>query len=363
MKVKLSNIVIIIVFIMTITIPQILSWAIDKNEQNILISENRKLTEKPNFKLETITEYPKRFEEYYNDNLPFREELIKVWSNINYNIFRTSASKLAIIGKDSWLFYRGNDSIEQVQGLTEIKSEDKKNILMNLELNDTKLKEKDIEMHVLVIPNKENVYREYLPDSIPIKNDVSNVENLIKYIQDNSDINIIYPKNELLDQKNKYHQIYRKYDTHWNKIGACIGTIALQRGIKEDFIYNIDNIEIENIKEKDDNDLAIMARLEEKLFETTLKVKNFYTDIEYSVDTNDMLEEFESNSINEETVLFIGDSFSKDMKDYFSKLYKKVIYVHRDNYTKELIEDINPNIVVFETVERYYSSLGMQLVK
>ncbi len=367
MKYKTSNFLVIILFILLITLPQILAWIMGKNNIEISIAENRNLYQKPKLELATITTYPQKYENYYNDNLPFRENFIDIWSKINYKFFNTSVDNRCVIGKDGWLFYRGDDAlsknnvITQIQGISEFSENEKKNILENLKLNNNKLKANNIEMYILVLPNKENIYREYLPDSISIKNNTSRTENLIEYIKNNSDINIIYPKNELLKVKEKY-QIYRKYDTHWNRIGSCIGTIALQKSIDKKFAFDIYDIEVEEIKEKDNNDLAIMAGVKE-LHENTLKVKNFYTQIEYKVNKEETYEEYISNSSNDKTVLFIGDSFRENMREDFSKLYKRVVYVHRGFYTEDLIQKIKPNIVVYEILERYSTQLNKQIIK
>ena len=142
--------------------------------------------------------------------------------------------------------------------------------------------------------------------------------------------------------KDKY-QLYRKYDTHWNTIGALIGTISLQKE---------NNIEFEETDEIDKRDLSTFINLQDELFENKINIKNFYDNIEYKENKTDVYEEYISNSLNHQTVMFIGDSFRTNMKPTFSKLYKRVVYLHRDKYTYDLIETIKPDIVVIEAVER-----------
>ena len=351
-KNRISNILIIIVFISTLTLPQFIFWIIEPDIQEISETENRTLNSKPEFKLSTISEYPKKFEDYYNDYLPFREDLRGIWSDINFDIFHTTVDEKVLIGKDGWLFFRGNTSIEQVQGIAEYTEEDKRNILNGLQNNENKLKNKNIEMYVLILPNKENVYKEKLPTSIPIKNNISRTEQLIDYIKNNSDINIVYPKTELLKVKEK-HQIYKKYDTHWNRIGALVGAVSLQKAIDEKYVYDLENITIEKNNTKETRDLATMANLQDKVFEKSIIVNDFYPNIEYEVKNRDYYQEFTSNSTNDKTLLFVGDSFSEALKVYLPKLYKRVIFVHRVNYNEELLDTIKPDIVVTEAVERF----------
>lgn len=357
---KITHIIITILFIAIITLPQIAYWIINEEEAEISISENRNLSPKPTLELSTITEYPNAFENYYNDHLPFREQIKWLWSNINFYLFHTLVSDEVILGKEDWLFYRGDRSIELITGKEEYLDYEKEAIIKNTQENARKLKEKNIDMYVLVLPNKENLYREYLPDTIPSAKHLSQAEEMIEYIKENTDVNLIYPKEELTKMKEKY-QIYRKIDTHWNQIGACIGTIALQKEIDTEFNYNIEEIYVETEENEEECDLARFIGMEKNWSEKKLEVTNFYPDITTSVITNDKYEEYISNAENKKTVLLIGDSFRNNTRDYLPKLYEKVIYMHRDQYSEEIIEEINPDIVIIEVVERYFRSLADKL--
>ena len=356
------NILIILVFIAMITVPQFWFWCINGKETQVSNTENRELATKPELKLETILDFPKNFDDYYNDNLPFRKKLREYWTNFNYELFNTTVDSRVLMGTNGMLFYRGDQSIEQAQGTVQFTLEDKKYILSKLKENVDKLKEMGIDTYVLIAPNKENVYREYLPKTIQIKSEISRTEDLINYIRENSDINIVYPKDELLRVKSRY-PVYRWYDTHWNKVGACIGAVSLQKKIDPNFSYNFSKMKVAELEERDSRDLANFANLDETLYENLVKVDDFYPDIEYKIEKHEKYEIYTSNSKNKKTVLFIGDSFREDMREYFSKLYEKVVYVHRDKYSKDILDKVKPNIVVFETVERYSVSLTNNLFK
>ena len=117
---------------------------------------------------------------------------------------------------------------------------------------------------------------------------------LILYIQ----------KEKLIEMKEKY-QVYRKYDTHWNRIGSFVGVIELQKAIDSSFNYNYDDIKVEYIDKKDLHDLAIFANLDYVLYENAVEIKEFYPNIEYEVKSNGTYEECTSNSSNDKTVLIV----------------------------------------------------------
>ena len=59
----------------------------------------------------------------------------------------------------------------------------------------------------------------------------------------------------------------------------------------------------------------------------------------------------------DKTVIILGDFFRISMVQYFSKIYKKVIYMHITDYKSNMIEKYDPDIMIFETVERYSRNL------
>ena len=54
----------------------------------------------------------------------------------------------------------------------------------------------------------------------------------------------------------------------------------------------------------------------------------------------------------------VGDSFRTATIQYISKLFKNSIFIHRDVYTTDLINDNNVDIVIYEIVERYSFTLN-----
>ena len=55
--------------------------------------ENRVAVERPQFSIETIDEFPASYEAYYNDHLPFRNQLIRFGSAVEYYAFRNSSNQ------------------------------------------------------------------------------------------------------------------------------------------------------------------------------------------------------------------------------------------------------------------------------
>lgn len=69
----------------------------------------------------------------------------------------------------------------------------------------------------------------------------------------------------------------------------------------------------------------------------------------------------ESDVLNDKSIMMIGDSFLGAMIQFLSPNYKNAVYIHRGNYQQfeeDKIETEDPDIIVFQLVERYIRGFG-----
>ena len=82
---------------------------------------------------------------------------------------------------------------------------------------------------LFITPNKSTVYRDYLGgENYNFENEdmPSKTTDFIKYIEENSNIKILYPVDELTEAR-KYCDTYYRLDSHWNEFGAYVGAAKL----------------------------------------------------------------------------------------------------------------------------------------
>lgn len=305
-------------------------------------SENRNLEPFPQFSENlNFKDYNINVEKYYNDHLPFRDPLLKLNTLINFYLFKDSTSDKVIIGKENWLFYLGQyesmNTISNYKGLLKFSEDEKFLIACNLKKANDYFSSRNIKFITVIPPDKVSVYSDYLPDYIRKSNNLSRTDNFLEYINEKTELKIIYPKATLINNKDKY-QLYYKYDTHWNQIGAYLACCNLVRQL-----YNInltfDNCKIigsklgnQNINSKD---LAGYLNLKEMLND----------DFDYKVKVVGV-EKFDQK------ILIIGDSFSDAMVPILEQIFNEVILISDQDYTFKDINLYNPDIVIYEQVER-----------
>ena len=122
-KLKLINIknkfgVILILFLCFLIMPNII-YRIFYDSFDHTNYENRTLASKPILVLTNINEYPKKYEEYFNDYLPFRNELVRLKNLNDIFVFKNIFSRRVLLGKYKWLFTKDANLTEKYIGIEE----------------------------------------------------------------------------------------------------------------------------------------------------------------------------------------------------------------------------------------------------
>ena len=269
-------------------------------------------------------------------------------------------------GKGNWLFL-GNNYDQSVAKLKLIQRPSKEALE---ETKATFMKaaeaaEKYGSKLVLIVgPNKESVYPEFLPNKLkPSSRSYSNY--FLNNLQDVSNLTIYNPTNQLLALKTSSGFLYWKTDTHWNDKGAFFSFQGfLQKfSIPSPDVYftqgknhvgdliGISGLEKFPLDSKDDWKVIWQKRqvLENVVLQD--KVLTSFGAIEY---VNN--EQFISNK----RIWVIGDSSSSGMRQFFNATFRHVHYVgHWSERLGTLQEDLanasfKPDMVVVIRVERSF---------
>ncbi|MCM1135927.1 MAG: hypothetical protein NC400_10175 [Clostridium sp.] len=326
--------------------------------------EGRMNLNRPVINVDNYTKYADDFETYYNNKLPFRNILISINSMIDFWVFDKSASAEVIKGIDGWLFYADTlDDYCRNNLYSQSELEAIKNDLLNTKQYFDK---REIEFIVFIGPNKASVYGDYMPKKIKTVEENSRTEQLVNYLRENTDITIIYPKKDLLSAREKYPDLmlYLKLDTHWNYMGGYFAAIPLLNalGVK---MKKFDEVSYEQINEPDffwnGYDLSNMSGLSDILNEDINYHLYGYSeaDVTYDGDVRSDVEAFYgsirtySNASDDRKIFLARDSFGEAISPYLAAGFKEMYSVSYDSMTKTQIEEENPDVFIYEMVERY----------
>lgn len=333
---------VMIISITTSTIIKMIIAPSDKTSDSVVEQELGETslapTSKPGF-IDSV----KKVTENFSDEITVKDEFIEINTNLSASMSEDTyiESTQILLGKDNWLFYKSQEdgsSIPDYRGTDYYTDEELLSIKHNLIKQRDAFAEKGIRFIVMPIPNKEIIYFEYMPDTIFRESTTTRTDLLVNYLKENSDLEIVYPKNELMEGKLN-NPVYYKYDSHWNDIGCYIGLQSLTKqlyGVSRDVTEFTFPIAHQNTS----GDLAILCNMQEKFCDDTM----------YALPENIVSPE----DVFSDNILIIGDSFAEP----FVKVAKHFFqgganYLSLWSYNAKTIEEFNPNIVVWQSVERY----------
>ncbi|MCI2049108.1 MAG: hypothetical protein LKJ76_05235 [Lachnospiraceae bacterium] len=356
----------ITVFAAAVALPLLLSAVFGKMTVSA-DSENRQLAQRPVLSAATLTTYPNLFESYFSDNLPFRDALLTVNGLAEYKVLHSTQSDSVIIGKKGWLFYKGSqvngeDPIADYEGTNLFTEEQLQQIAQNMTAARDELSSRGMQFVIMVCPNKERAYAEYMPDSYGRLTSRGREDQVVEYLQKNTDLTVVCPYETIEDYKaaNPQDQLYYKYDTHWNNLGSYIGARELLKTLDVEELPDLSTVE------RSDGhvpvyDLARLLHLGNQLKDDPAPVLEGIAEHAITSEHNDALTVFRytctDGGEDDRKVFIIGDSFSTMMAPYVALRFNNVYEGFYYNYALSQLEEEQPKIVIYETVERYLNNM------
>lgn len=164
--------------------------------------------------------FPKEFEDWLQDHIAWRNELVTLRS-LALKSIRTSSDKQVIIGLDGWLYFA--ETVPDFTGEGAFTENQLYRLSMVVRDIDDALEQKGIPFIVAVAPNKSTVYPQYMPSGYPRRSGPGNAERL----QAMQAANYVDLTAMLKGQAGKGRLLYHKTDTHWNNYGARLSAYSL----------------------------------------------------------------------------------------------------------------------------------------
>lgn len=324
--------------------------------------ENRPLNELPSLSDTSLSDYSDKFEGYFNDHIPFRNQLISLNNKINYYLFKATLGDQVLIGKDGWLFIKDKmqgNAIANYTGEDALSDEELSQIADNVVRNKAYLESQGMEFVVMIAPNKSRIYSEYMPDYLGEPNEVYAVLQIVDYLKTNTDVRVVYNYDALMDAKSQLESrdisIYHKVDTHWNNVGAYVGAADLlhELGVS---VPSVADVNIEAVA-NGDADLAGMLHMKGDFINTENNyIVSGYKAEDVSVSKlqenfNEVIE-YASNAKDKRCVYINRDSFATAMGEYIGSQFARTYMRHYGTYTAADLESVSPDVFVYEVAER-----------
>jgi hypothetical protein len=336
------------------------------NVSEISNPENRRLAEPPALEArwESWASFPRRSENYFDDHLGFRETMIRNFARLNLAAFGVSPSDKLVVGREGWLFFGDENAIAGYRGTDPLSPGELARWRSVLEERRDWLTERGIAYLVILVPDKHEFYAEYMPASLPRATDIHPMDQLVDFLAEHSDIEILDLRPALEAEKLK-RRVYHRTDTHWNDAGAHAAYRAILRRL-DALLPGIENAQPARVKRGQYDapglGLAGLVGLEDVLREEVLSARLIRPRAEIAREhrahykqrtrTLQPLAHGVANPKLPRAVMF-RDSFGNALIPYLSEHFRRILYVWNRDVDPEVVVVEKPDIVIQQIVGRF----------
>jgi hypothetical protein len=245
--------------------------------------------------------FQKTKEKFLNQNMGFRNFLVRLNNQIYYSIFDQAKANSVVVGKDGYLFEESY--IKDYTGANFVGQRRVDEVTRRLVAIDSAFRAAGKILLVVFPPGKASYYPEYIPDRYKIVNDSTNLKSYTAAIA-NSGIRYIDFNQFFLERKNTtLYPLYPKTGIHWSDYGAILAIDSINRYLGKEMGYRPVSVFWDDYVSKDSIS-NIDADIEDgmNLLFSISKPQYFYPTLQYV-----------ENGRRKPKVFTVGDSFYRNI--------------------------------------------------
>jgi len=357
---RIAETAVIVLFLGVLSLP--LVGKLLPTEGAFALTENRRPAPLPTIRLGapgwgySIVSFPRRFDRYWNDSFAFRWYLIRAHSLVKLAL-GISPSPKALVGQEGFLFYAAEQSIDYFRNVKPFTEPELAQWREDLEQRRDWLAERGIRYLVVVAPDKETIYPEFMPPALrPVRSE-SRLDQLFADLRLRSQVEVVDLRPALMRAKAS-GRVYHKTDTHWNDAGALVASREIIAGLHAWFpeMSNAPPQGAMRTRSAAGGDLARILALEDRFPEERIewvpagapRAQRVASDAYRSADVSIM----ECADCTGPRVVMNHDSFNANLAPLLAEYFRRVVYVDGTKLDPTIIDREKPALVIQEFVER-----------
>lgn len=316
----------------------------------------------------TPTRYGPALAAWARDGAPFRDALILANNRWRLALFGESPVPGAIVGRDGWLFYNLEGSLEDYLNVAPLSEGDMAEMVRVQTARRDWLAARGIAYCIVFAPNKERAYPEFLPSGLHPLGAQTRLEQIVPRLRQ-AGITVVDLLEPLTAAKAS-HRTYMRTDTHWNRFGGLIGASALVAALGPR-LADLPPLDVADyaVEEEDQpgGDLAAMLLMADVWRERDVVARKRGPWLAHEAAPGpyaDPADHPDRGRVALETVysrwpraVIFHDSFARGMQPYLAEVFSRSVFLWSHAFVPEIIEAEHPDVVVLEVVERYVFAL------
>ena len=170
-----------------------------------------------------------QFDAWFNDRFYLRDTLLNLHGK-SMGAAGQGGNSHVLIGEENWLF--AANSIQYLNTGNTYRPHELEKVGTYIKSLADWCRRHNKRFVFMIAPNKGAVYPEYVRNiRRPRPGSASRVEQLRAWLQENSDVELLYPLDDMIAHKDD-GLLYYKNDTHWNELGGWYGYLHIMDAIK-----------------------------------------------------------------------------------------------------------------------------------
>ena len=307
------------------------------------------------------------------------EWLKEAYASIRYSL-GDQFFDVTLAARNHWFVYIGEDSLDDYQNTQPYSPQDIAFIQDRLDQLSDYLTSKGIKLIVVIPPNKNTIYPQYMPPQIPVIGSQSRLDQLVAYEKDHGKVKVMDLRADLLQASKKYLTYY-PCGTHWNYYGAFIAYQDIMTSLEKDYPnlkphglneYRLTNnlvgaTDLANLVHLDHSPCSGSDVYLEPLYRHQVVTEQYW--IPTDVTALNFISPMKITTVNADSslprLLMYRDSFTNWLIPFLSDHFSQAVYLWAFP-TDELYNDValeKPDVVIIEFTERYINFLSMILSK
>ncbi len=301
-----------------------------------------------------LLKFPQSFQDYFKDHYLLHNQQVEVLQTLRLEVFSEKNFPNVLIGEENWLYYTGEGNISDYQCVSLFTPSELDAIANRLADIHAQLSSRNIQFLLVIAPNKESIYPEYLPAEVRQIGSTCRIDQVLTVLREQMDIQVLDLRAPLLEAKSS-HQVYHRTDTHWNDFGAHLASLQILSLVQEHFpaitTHPLEDYQQET--QEFQGDLAQFLPFDTRFLEQK-------TVLSPLIPTPTTITAGEGRTINANTpdsglprAIIFRDSFTDALIPFLAPQFEGVTFIHSFAVDLELVDEQQPDIVIYELAQRY----------
>ena len=306
-----------------------------------------------------------RANDFTETGFPLYGPINRNYSYLRRIILRERVFDKTLIGKERWLIFTDEGSIDDYQHVNAFSEAELKRLQKDLDTLNENLRGKGIKFLVVIPPNKNTIYPEYVPDEIPVANAPSRYDQLVDYMRQHGETQILDLRPALLEAR-KTRVVYLSKDTHWNDHGALVAYQQIILALQADFPA----LEPHPLSDyQQTTEAGVVLDLAENIAAPDLVTDNITLSPLYTTNTTYYQEKHAGRRLTIGTnpntslpkIVIYHDSFFNRLINWVGDHFEKSVFIPINSppeiWNFSWIDSEQPDIVILEFTERYIDQI------